>query len=306
MLITLPGLHELLAPVIEAAYDRPEPVARCYPGTRQNVIASITNWSDGQGDLPICWLNGPAGFGKSAIAQTMAERYAREGRLAGSFFFRRGIAERSTISRLIPTLSYELALSVPDVKQAIQHVIENEPRIAHRSLRYQFQKLMIEPMLSASNFMGPRKPVVVIDGLDECDDKGLTAEFIEVIISAFKDNSTLPFRIIITSRVEQHIQRKFGTSAACSVVLHKSLHGFDARPDIRVFFKSSFATIYEENRMVMRNVRLPWPSESNLDTLARKSDGSFIFATTLMDVIRKGTGLPQEVAECLDHRGWAR
>jgi hypothetical protein len=44
----------------------------------------------------------------------------------------------------------------------------------------------------------------------------------------------------------------------------------------------------------MRDVPLPWPSERELDTLVKKSDGLFIFATTLMNFFSEGDGLPQE------------
>src|SRR5262245_29244041 len=163
-------------------YNRSGPVAKCLPGTRQNIITVIKNWADEDGDHPICWLNGPAGFGKSAIAQTIAEFYAAERRLAGSFFFRRGEGPRSKIARLIPTLSHQLALAFPAMEPSIQFAIKKEPYIAseRQSLEYQFQKLMIDPMVSASAAIGLTKPVIVIDGLDECDDKELMEEFIDV------------------------------------------------------------------------------------------------------------------------------
>jgi hypothetical protein len=103
----------------------------------------------------------------------------------------------------------------------------------------------------------------------------------------------LPLRFVITSRIEEHIRQKLETSAARSVVRHLSLEEFEAPNDIRKFIRSSFDIIYEENRRVMRNVSLPWPSESDLDSLAEKCSGSFIFAATLMNVIHKGKGLPQ-------------
>jgi hypothetical protein len=71
------------------------------------------------------------------------------------------------------------------------------------------------------------------------------------------------------------------------------LQDFDARSDILEFFRSGFGTVYEARRPVMRDVRLPWPSSSDLHALAKKSEGSFIFAVTLMDIIRNGNGHPQ-------------
>jgi len=78
-------------------------------------------------------------------------------------------------------------------------------------------------------------------------------------------------------------------------VVHRlSLESFDARRDLHRFFQTRFSTIYEENHRVMRDVPLPWPSERELDTLVKKSDGLFIFATTLLNFFSEGGGLPQE------------
>jgi hypothetical protein len=134
--------------------------------------------------------------------------------------------------------------------------------------------------------------VIVIDALDECDDKDQMVAFIEIIIHAFMANPGLPLQVLITSRVEEHISQKLGTHGAHSVVHHLSLQDFNAEDDILIFFQSSFETIYEENARVMRNVPQPWPSESDLQSLVEKSNGSFIFAVTLMGFISNKGGHP--------------
>jgi hypothetical protein len=104
----------LLRPVSNATHTRAGHVPRCDPETRLEVIAEIREWLDGHDNdkrAVVCWLNGPAGYGKSALAQTIAECYAAEGRLLGSFFFLRGAGERSHISRLIPTLAHQISLT---------------------------------------------------------------------------------------------------------------------------------------------------------------------------------------------------
>ena len=244
MLITSSDINETLAPVPNAAYSRSGPVARCHPGTRENVIAEIIRQVEKHGDHPICWLSGPAGYGKSAIAQAICERYAARRKLAASFFFFRGAGNRSTIARLIPTISHQLSISVPSTKPLIQRVIESEPYITSQSLEYQFQKLVIEPLLECRNPASaaqeqpliphqsrgsrsnnpragpaawggrsglapssrtePVTAVIVIDALDECNDKDQMGEFIEIIINAFMVNHGLPVRLLITSRVEAH------------------------------------------------------------------------------------------------------
>src|SRR6202167_2890234 len=291
-------LYRLLAPVDDAAYTSRGPVSACLQGTREDVIGEIVQCVKG-GDRPICWLSGSAGSGKSAVSQTIAKRYDEKGRLLASFFFLRGAGDRSTIARLIPTLAYQLSISVPATEPLIRDVIRKVPAIFNQSHPRQFKRLIVEPIMAARNSILARllwtKPaVIVIDALDECDDKDLMAEFIEVVVGAFETNRRLPFRVVFTSRVEEHIRQKLETPAARPVVHRLSLESFDARRDLHRFFRTSFSTIYEENHRVMRDLLLPWPSERELDTLVKKSDGLFIFVTTLMNFFNEGDGLPQE------------
>ena len=138
------GLPGLLKPVSNATHTRSGPVARCDAGTRLQVIATIERWLDGPDKEPaVCWLNGPAGYGKSALSQTIAERYAAEGRLLGSFFFLRGAGERSHISRLIPTLAHQISLSIPATKPLVEKALRDEPAILEPSVAvaHKFQKI---------------------------------------------------------------------------------------------------------------------------------------------------------------------
>jgi AAA ATPase domain len=273
-------------------------VSACLQGTREDVIGEIVRCVK-EGDRPICWLSGSAGSGKSAVSQTIAQRYADKGRLLASFFFLRGAGDRSVITRLIPTLAYQLSISTPATASLIRDVIQKEPAIFSQSRTHQFKRLVIEPIMATRNSILARLPwtkptIIVIDALDECDERDLMAEFIEAVLGAFRTNPRLPFRLVFTSRVEEHIRQKLKTHAAPSVVHHLSLESFDARRDLHRFFQTRFSTVYEENHRVMRNVPLPWPSERELDTLVKKSDGLFIFATTLMNFFSEGSGLPQE------------
>ena len=62
---------------------------RCYPGTREQYISDITNWVTESANLPssMYWMSGPASVGKSAIAQTCAEKLKETGHLGTAFFF---------------------------------------------------------------------------------------------------------------------------------------------------------------------------------------------------------------------------
>ncbi|KAM6497647.1 hypothetical protein JOM56_005595, partial [Amanita muscaria] len=60
---------------------------RSHTGPRPYVFKRIQYWFDNHSAKePIFWLHGPAGVGKSAIAQTIAQSCPRE-ELAATFFF---------------------------------------------------------------------------------------------------------------------------------------------------------------------------------------------------------------------------
>jgi hypothetical protein len=300
------GLQDLLKPVSNATHTRAGHVARCDPGTRLQVIAEIKQWLNGSDkQASICWLSGPAGYGKSAVAQTIAERYAARGRLLGSFFFLRGAGERSHISRLIPTLAYQISLFVPAVKPLLEKALRDNTDMLGPSvsLAHQFQKLIIEPVHSTTSKVLvfshlAKQKIFIIDALDECNDKAETAAFIDVLLSAFPGRSYLPFRILLTSRAEEHIQKKLDHSEAH----HLDLENFDARLDIQVYFKREFACIFDQNCQMMQRIPKPWPSAKDLTELLDKAGSSFAFAMTLIQFVG-GDSMPHKALQQLLESG---
>jgi hypothetical protein len=166
-------------------------------------------------------------------------------------------------------LAYQLSRFIPATEPLIREVLR-EPDLIRQSFEHQFKKLLVEPMLAVRNTitrLARTKPaVMVIDALDKCDNRALMADFIEMVIGAFKEYPWFPFRFVFTSRVEEHIRHKLETPAARPVVHHLSLESFDARCDLHQFFQTRWSTIYEENCRVMRDVPLPWPSKRELET----------------------------------------
>jgi NACHT domain len=288
------GPLAFLDPVPDAVYDSINAVSGCMAGTRREVIGRIIEWIDGRSDQSIAWLYGAAGSGKSAISKSVAELCAGVNRLGASFFFIRGAGRRSRFTSFIPTLVYHLAFSVPATKSYIENVLRSDPHITHRSLERQFRKLIIEPIQSVDPPIPPT--VIIIDALDECEDKENIADFIDIVARALRDDR-LAIRFLFTSRVEDHIQKKFLISPAIDMIYHLNLEEFNANHDIRTFFQSRFSTIYQENRRLMSSVSHPWPSDSVLTELVAKSSGSFIFAFTLVNFVKDGSDLPHRKLE---------
>ncbi|KIJ93506.1 hypothetical protein K443DRAFT_12818 [Laccaria amethystina LaAM-08-1] len=306
-------IADLLKPVSNATHTRSGPVARCDPGTRVEIIAQIKEWLNGSDKrAAICWLRGPPGYGKSAVAQTIAERYAAKGRLLGCFFFLRGAGERSHISSLIPTLAHQISLSVPAVKPLLEKALRDEPDMLGPSvsLAHQFQKLIIEPIHSTTSKVlssfkicshFAKQKIFVIDALDECSDKAGVGAFIDVLLNDFSGRSYLPFRILLTSRVEEHIQKKFDHSEA-QFLYHLDLKNFDACSDIQAYFKREFSHIFDQNCQMMQRIQKPWPSAKDLTTLLDKTGSSFVFAATLIQFVG-GHPIPHKALQQLLESG---
>jgi hypothetical protein len=251
-------------------------------------------WVDDNSDRQICWLGGPPGFGKTAIAQSIAEQCVTRQALAASFFFRRGAENRSDTTRFIPTLADQLTLSIPDAKSSIQTVREKDHTIFGQSLDDQLQKLIINPVLSNTP---PSRMVVVVDALDECEDKDDIVVFIEALLRASRERR-LPFRFFVTGRAENHIVQSFSAPGANSVMYRMDLQNFNARVDIRTFFQSRFSNFLEsENSRLIRNDQTPWPAASDFEGLVEMSSGIFIVASTLVDFITSREGTPQQKLE---------
>lgn len=89
---------------------------KCHPRTHIAVLDKIRTWyKDEHPASPhIMWLYGPAGAGKSAITQTMAEECYEFHTLAASFFFSRIAPNHNDATRLIATIAYQIAHDIPN------------------------------------------------------------------------------------------------------------------------------------------------------------------------------------------------
>ncbi|KAK1216558.1 hypothetical protein PQX77_020804 [Marasmius sp. AFHP31] len=126
----------------EQQYERGE----CLPGTREEVIRIIWEWILAKGkELPICWLSGTAGVGKTAIAITIAKKCEREGRLVSSFFFFRSDPRRNNPSALVHIIAHGLVVNNPSCRVSINQRISNDPTILDARIEEQFRELVVKP-----------------------------------------------------------------------------------------------------------------------------------------------------------------
>ncbi|KAJ7918026.1 hypothetical protein B0H13DRAFT_1710088 [Mycena leptocephala] len=301
------GLHILYrAAAGDATHDSEDrfPQPRCHPETRTKMLHVLRNWACGiepredwnkdevslssdDKSSPILWLHGPAGAGKSAIAQTLCQELEEEGRLGASFFFKRGHPSRGNAKRLFATIAYQLALVLPDLNRHISQNVESNPSLVDKSLSTQLRKLIVEPCRQ-NTFT--RAPVVVIDGLDECEDQKVQREILCSIGRAVIEQQ-LPLQFLIASRPESHIREIFMralNNIHCPVNIHQS---FD---DVQKYLLDEFARIHRDHSATMARVPHPWPTPETINNLVNNSSGYFIYASTVIKFIDDKNFRPTE------------
>ncbi|KAF9476833.1 hypothetical protein BDN70DRAFT_811586, partial [Pholiota conissans] len=270
-----------------ARFDPP----KCHPNTRIAVLEYIMGWIFGRNDPEalILWLYGPAGAGKSAILQTIAERCAMRSSLLASFFFGRSDPTRNVVEPFIPTISCQIAITLPEIRPRIESAIERDPFVVDKSIVTQLQSLIIQPLetLIASGFFDdpeahPR--LILIDGLDECTDPKMQSLLIQVLADALR-SQRLPLIFLIASRPEQNISLTFNSPPL--VGLWKSLvldDTYKPTDDIRTFLVDSFQKI-KSTHPHHKFIPDAWPSTSDINHLVQKSSGQFIYAAVVSEYI---------------------
>ncbi|KAF9068246.1 hypothetical protein BDP27DRAFT_1295417 [Rhodocollybia butyracea] len=315
------------------------PLPLCHPGTREAILSELKVWA--KQDTPqvftngssIRWLYGPAGAGKSAIAQTFAEACAKNGMLAGSFFFWRSDPSRNNPERLFTTLALQIAGAMPELRSIINSAVVKNPSVLTSSIEIQFNDLILHPWFkvqmhqellgkppsshlhndgknqspflsapstgtSGSPLSSKRTQIIIIDGLDECSDSHDQQRILSILENALHKHP-LPFRIVISSRPEPRIRDSFNSPHLRSICRWMPLDDdlYRASREIRVFLQDKFQDILHRHIYTMEHVPHPWPTDDQIDILVQKSSGHFIYPSTVLKYIDGDGAVPADRLE---------
>ena len=258
---------------LSAIHDSSEryPPPRCHPETRTRVRTIIICWiEDPNPTCFVLWLYGPAGAGKSAILQSLAEECCLlEGLFGGSFFFSRGKQGRNQGHFLFSTIAYQLALNLPYLRTPIDNAVQANPTLYTKSMMVQMRSLIIDSFRKLSESV-EHTPTVIIDGLDECDGHETQILILEIIYEAVAVEK-IPLRFLIASRPEAHIRETFDQPTLRSITKRVVLNdSFGPNQDIEKYLHDGFKNIYDQNLTLMKQVEQPWPGAGILDPSFRK------------------------------------
>ncbi|KAG8997424.1 hypothetical protein FRB94_007671 [Tulasnella sp. JGI-2019a] len=190
-------------------------ISGCLEGTRIAILQKLRRWifDPDQPRLRIVWLNGQAGTGKSAIAHTISEDCAAEGKLGASFFFSQDQADRANGLRVLTTIAYQLARSIPGFQTPLVAALRDDPEASSSDLLTQLTKLILEPLRTVID-TAPLPIVIVLDALNECESSAHATDIVKhlaQIASKLPDKCRL--RVLITSRPELDMQAAIQTIA---------------------------------------------------------------------------------------------
>lgn len=248
----------------------------CLTNTRVELLSRIYKWANADDSPAMFWLNGWAGTGKSTIAQTVARNCHTTGKLAASFFFSTAFSDTNHAGMFITSIAVQFANCIPGLKSKVQKAIAKHGDIVNKSLNHQWDKLIIGPLSSFRKETCRTKYVLVVDALDECDDR----ESIQIVLQRLADLQSLKhitLRVFLTSRPELHIQDGFGEIQGDrfeDFVLHR-IESLAVSHDIAVFFRHQLRPLGKK-----WGLAVPWPQEKDVSRLVQNSSGLFIWAAT--------------------------
>ncbi|KAJ7186041.1 hypothetical protein C8R46DRAFT_389338, partial [Mycena filopes] len=276
--------------------ERP-PDPSCHPGTRDAVLENLHAWSQDHGSIPpMIWLHGSAGAGKSAIAQDFASRCKDEDILGASFFFKRGSPDRGTWKGMFPTFAYQLAASFGELQGPIQRAVEKDKLVVGQAMHHQMQNLLVAPFREASP--STTRPIIVIDGLDECEDHNTQVAILKLFLDALQTSGSCPARVLVASRPEPHLRELLRAPNNSRICRHlELLPDESAHADIRRYLLAEFSRIRESEPLQALHLDRDWPGQDAIEHLVKKSSGTFIYASTVVRYIEDEYSDPTEQLE---------
>jgi hypothetical protein len=278
------ALLALLRPVTEAFFNASNAPTPCLEGTREQLISDIFDWFNNTD--PSCehvfWLSGLAGTGKSSVARTIANRAQDQGRLAATYFFSRNTAATRAPSAIIPTIVYQLALSLLSFRPIICEDIASDRDVRGREVAVQ-AKTLLDNVSREAVSDGPF--LVVLDALDECyfENGRQGGNAVPTLLEKFRLLGHIKF--LITSRVEAPIQRMFDNIKS-QVALHDIEKDIIER-DIHHYLDHSFTELARDRKLAP-----PFPPGSELNELVRRAGSLFVYAATVTKWISQPEAQP--------------
>ncbi|EMD32016.1 hypothetical protein CERSUDRAFT_108969 [Gelatoporia subvermispora B] len=255
-----------------------EEKSRLQEGTRTAIRADLAKWAvDSDPEKRIYVLYGQAGMGKSSIAHAFCKELQGQ-HFVASFFFLRGHDTCSDAYRVFPTIAYQLADKIPEVRPHIVKVARKHRAGYEQALDHQFRTLILNPLKALAASIAPSLLIFVFDGVDECSNTPDTAvsSMLRLLCEAAHE---LPFlRIFIATRPETYILDALRSLGETAMLHWRDLQREEnIDHDIRLFIRTEL-----ERSAAAGGFPLLADRPNATDVLTQLADGLFIWARTVI------------------------
>jgi hypothetical protein len=237
-------------------------------------------------------MYGPAGVGKSTIAQSCAKKAASHGVLGASFFFSRdnGVVDPA---RFFTTIAHQLSTQINGYRAILETKVRLNPALPTKTLDIQLQELIVAPFLELDESNAPKQSrAVIVDGLDECKGDSPQSEIVELVAeSVAKHGGRIPLLWLFFSRPEPHIEDAFSDESTLPLCWQVELPvSREVDGEIRIYLRGHLRL----RRGKSSSSASLWPSDEVLDKLVEMVAGLFIYASSLVKYIMDPDSLSPE------------
>jgi hypothetical protein len=220
------------------------------PGTREVLIKRLTEWATNTDPLQqVFWLTDEAGTGKTILAAHMANIWDSHGVLIGRFFFNRDDRTVNNVRHFNLSIARDMALRYPQTQSSIMEVFLDQAEVDTLDFEAQFDRLVLSVLRNLQKTL-QRPLVMVIDALDECDDKG-RSQLVAALTGPF--SSVGLAKVLLTSRRGIEVDGTLLSASnvcgqdACLLDIHSETRDYD----ISLYVNRALMSFSREQRQII-------------------------------------------------------
>lgn len=244
----------------------------CTWGTRVHLLQEIKSWANNSapGSPSVFWLTGQAGAGKTTIAMSVANHFARDRNvqhtvLGANFFCSRQFPETRDVGRITPTIAYQLAQKCSHFANAL--IVQRDFEMIFHSVKEQLPPLLVNPWIRCQSQV-KSSHLIVIDALDELSGLGSTI-FLSALFTLINQLKLKGLKFFITSRSEPNIVRLIDSFQQSTQQWLQDVPIHKVSSDIKKYLCA----------------QLPNLGDTNIELLNGLSNGLFIYAATAVRLL---------------------
>jgi hypothetical protein len=181
------------------------------------------------------------------------------------------------------TLSYQFAAKSDLYRHVIEEQVSRDPRLFQSSMTIQFDKFIIQPFIHNHDLNNAGRVLIIIDGLDECNDTRTQVELLRLIYNFCASHPSSPIVWLIASRPEPHITSFFSRPEVAPAYEKEGItvDSDEARADVERYLRHELTEIGKASDFLGPQ----WPDEQDLWKLASAAGGLFAYAHTAVRYI---------------------